>query len=72
MSNVSALRKRRGVVRTSITRLTNHLKDLEEDADRPATLELARGMTRKLDTLDTDFCTRHHAIIDLIDDEETL
>ena len=72
MSNVPILRKRRGVVRASITRLTNRLKDLEKDADRPATLDLARGMTRKLDALDSDFRTHHHALIDLIDVEETL
>ena len=72
MSNISTLRRRRGVVRASITRLTNRLKDLEKDADRPTTLDLARGMTRKLDALDSDFRTHHHALIDLIDDEETL
>ena len=57
MSNISTLRRRRGVVRAGITRLTNHLKDLEKDADRPTTLDLARGMTRKLDALDSDFRT---------------
>ena len=72
MSNISTLRKRRGVICASITRLTNRLKDLEKETDRSTTLELARGMTRKLDALDSDFRTHHHALIDLIDDEETL
>ena len=72
MSNVSTLRKRRGVARASITRLTNRLKELESDAGRPATLDHAQGMTRKLDSLDSEFRTHHHALIDLIDDEETL
>ena len=72
MSNVSTFRKRRGVVRASIIRLTNRLKDLEKNADQPATLDLARGMTRKLDALDSDFRMHHHTPIDLIDDEETL
>jgi hypothetical protein len=72
MSNISALRRRRGIVRTSIARLTNRLKDLEKDADRPATHDLARGITRELDALDSDFCTHHHVLIDSIDHEKTL
>ena len=35
-------------------------------------LDHAQGMTRKLDSLDSEFRTHHHAFIDLIDDEETL
>ena len=72
MSNAANLKKRRGVVRASITRLTKRLKDLENDATNPITLDLARGLTRKLDGLDADFRTHHHALIDLIDDEDTL
>ena len=72
MSNVSTLRKRRGVVRASITRLTNRLKELEGDTDSPVTLDLAGGMTRKLDALDTEFRAHHQALVDLIDDEEAL
>ena len=59
-------------MRASITRLTSRLKDLEKDADKPATLDLAQGMTRKLDSLDADFRTHHHAVVDVVDDEETL
>ena len=69
MSNASTLR---GVVRASITRLTNRLKDLEVDTDKPATLDFAQGMARKLDALDSEFRTHHHALVDLIDDEEAL
>ena len=72
MSNTSTLRKRRGIVRASITRLTNRLKDLESDTDKPTALDLAQGMTRKLEALDLEFRTHHHALIDLIDEEETL
>ena len=72
MSDVSTLRKRRGVVRASITRLTNRLKDLESDTDKPATLDLAQGMTRKLEALDSEFRTHHHALVDLVEDEEAL
>ena len=72
MSNTSTLRKRRGIVRASITRLTNRLKDLESDTDKPTALDLTQGMTRKLEALDLEFRTHHHALIDLIDEEETL
>lgn len=39
---VSNLRKRRGVVRASITRLGNRLKELEEAPDLPNTAEHCR------------------------------
>ena len=37
-----------------------------------ATLDLAGGMTRKLDALDSELHTHHHALVNLVDDEETL
>ena len=36
------------------------------------TLELAQGMSQKLSDLDAEFRMHHHALIDLIDDEEAL
>ena len=72
MSNASTLRKRRGVVRASITRLTSRLRDLESDTDKPAALDLAQGMIRKLNALDSEFRTHHQALVDLIDDEEAI
>ena len=72
MSNASTLRKRRGVARASITRLMKRLKDLESDTDKPTALDLARGMTRKLDAMDSEFRIHHHALVDVIDDEEAL
>ena len=65
-------KKRRGVARASITRLTNRLKDLEADLGADKTLELAQRMSQKLCDVDSEFRTHHHAVIDLIDDEETL
>ena len=35
-------------------------------------LDHAGGMTRKLDALDSEFRTHRHALVDLVDDEETL
>ena len=57
----------------SLLVIQRYLNDhLESSTDNPATLELAQGTTSKLDTLDKDFRTHHHALVDLIDDEETL
>ena len=72
MSNASTLRKRRGVVRASITRLTSRLRDLESDTEKPAALDLAQGMIRKLNALNSEFRTHHQALVDLIDDEEAI
>ena len=66
------LRKRRGVVRASITRLFTRLKDLESKADQPTTLDLARQISQKLESLDSDFKLHHYALIDLIDDTESM
>ena len=65
-------KKRRGVARASLTRLGNRIKDLEGGDTEPKTLELAQRMSQKLSDLDTEFRTHHHALVDLIDDEETL
>lgn len=72
MSELATVKKRRGVARASITRLIKQLKDLESGPDQPATLNLARAIAQKLEILDTDFRTHHHALIDLVNDEEKL
>ena len=72
MSDLTTLNKRRGVALASITCLANRLKELESDTDKPTTLNLAQGMLQKLEMLDNDFRTHHHALVDLIDDEGTL
>ena len=70
----ATLRRRRGVVRASITRLNTRLKDLESKIHESSTLSLAHRMSQKLESLDGDFKTHHYALIDEIDDaeEETL
>ena len=65
-------RRRRGVAKASITRLTTRLKDLEADASQPATINHAQRMQKNLDSLDTEFRDHHHNIVDLIDGEESL
>lgn len=67
---ISNLRKRRGVVRASITRLGNRLKELEGDPDQPDTADHAQQLTTKLESLDSDFKVHHLQLIDLIDSED--
>lgn len=68
------IRKRRGVIHASITKLANRLKDLESRVHESSTLSLAQKMTQKLESLDPDFKVQHFALIDAIhpNDEETL
>ena len=68
--NPTTLRKRRGVVRASITRLATRLKDLETKVDQPTTLDLAHRMSQKLDSLDSEFKVHHYALVDIIDDDD--
>ena len=70
--SLSTHRRRRGVAKASITRLTTRLKDLESDTGQPAIVDRARRIQLKLDALDVEFRSHHHSIIDLINDEESL
>ena len=72
MSTESALRKRRGVSRASITRLTRRLGELEGAADQPSTLDVAQQLKKKLEDLVSEFKTHHYSLIDVIDDDHTL
>ena len=65
-------KKRRGVARASLSRLSNRIKELERKEPGPKTLDLAQRTSQKLTDLDTEFRTHHHALIDMIDDEDTL
>ena len=69
---ISNQRKRRGVVRASITRLGTRLKELEDKVEEPTTHDLAKRLAAKLETLDAEFKAHHFSLIDLIDDEGTL
>lgn len=72
--DISVLRKRRGVVRASITRLTGRIKELESKADQPNTIDIARRSKDKLESLDSEFKVHHLAVVDAVDgsDEATI
>ena len=69
---ISTQRKRRGVVRASITCLGSRVKELESKVKDPTTHDLAQHLATKLEMLDAEFKTYHFPLIDLIDDDETL
>ena len=72
MTEPKELRKRRGVVRASVTRLDKRLKDLEATRDQPGVNDRAKQLAAKLEGLEHDFKTSHLQLIDLIDDEDEL
>lgn len=68
----SALRRRRGATRASLTRLSTRLRDLEGKTDEPNTLDIAQRLRQKLEDLKSDFMTHHLALVDAITDEDDL
>ena len=59
----SNLRKRRGVIRGSITRLEKHLVDLESSPDAFGVSDNSKQLATKLESLDTEFKYLHFDLI---------
>ena len=70
-TDVATLRRRRGVVHASVTRIATRLRELEGKVHGPSTPSLARWMSQRLEALDTDFKTHHLAVIDAMGDDDT-
>ena len=67
---LSIARKRRGVVRASITRLDSRVADLQAKPELTAEDRLsAQQLLQRLNTLDTDFKSHHFAVVDLLDED---
>lgn len=64
------LRKRRGVVCGSITRLSDRVAELEGTPGQPRNVHRARQLLAKLQTLESDYKTIHLQIVDLINEED--
>ena len=71
MSEVN-YKKRRGVVRASITHLSTHLNELESRTGDPNVPDLAKQTMMKIESLDSEFKTLHYAVVDETEDEESL
>ena len=69
---LSSNRKKRGVVRASVTCLHTHVSELEGSTDNPETTDQARRLTTRLRTLAEEFKVHHYTVIDLIEDEGDL
>ena len=69
---ISARRRRRGVAKASITRLSTRLIELETKVDDPSTLGHAQKLSAKLESLDSEFKVHHFAIVDALEDDEHL
>ena len=63
--STSSIRRRRGTVRASITRKATRLKELEGKTDSTSH-DLAQGMVRKLESLDSEFHRHHFELLDLV------
>ena len=72
MTDISQLRRRRGVVCASVTRLCNRLKELEDTEDQPNTAAHVQQLYTKLKDLDSNFKEFHLLIIDQVDGDEAL
>ena len=65
---LSNCKKKRGVVKASITRLASRVDDVEHSSN----VEDARRLTARLDSLVAEFKVHHYSIIDLLDKEDEL
>ena len=70
--SLSSNRKKRGVVRASITKLGSRVTELEAATSLPDTVDHARRFTTRLESLAEEFKHHHFAVIDLLDEEVDL
>ena len=66
---ITKLRRRQGVVRSSITRLEKRVSKIERASGNPETPSHAHEMLVKLNALDTEFHTHHMELIDSVNEE---
>ena len=72
MTDLATLKRRRDVIKSSITKLTTKTGELEEADFTQAIANHAGQLLKKLDALDTEFKTHHMSVIDAIENEEEL
>ena len=65
-------KRRRGAIKASIPKLATKVSELEDKEPSPSILTHAQQLSKRLEKLDSDFKTRHFAVIDVLEDEEQL
>ena len=72
MATVSlvALRRRQGAIKASITKFATKVDDLEAKELSPSVHVHAQQLSKHLENLDSNFKTRHFAVIDALEDDE--
>ncbi len=69
MAAITALRRRRGAVKASITKLTSTLELLEGQEVDQLAIGRAQQLLKRLETLDADFKSHHFTILDVLEGE---
>lgn len=69
-TGISTLRRRRGTVKASITRLATRLNELEAKLEESSTLSHLRKLPAKLESLDSEFKVHNYAVIDAIPSDD--
>ena len=67
---LSNLHRKRGVSRSSVTRLGNRLRELKSDPEAAGISDRAKQPLAKLDEADSDFKSLHYQLLDLIDESD--
>ena len=70
--DITTCNKRRGISCASITKLATKLNDLESKADQSITLDLARRLKERLDTLDSEFKPHCYTLVEQIEEGTNL
>ena len=67
--SLTALRRRRGTVQSSITRIVTKITGLEKKPD-PASLSVVDNMQQQLASYDIEFRKCHYNVLDVIDESD--
>ena len=70
--SITDLRRKRGNVRSSITRIRTRLRTLQEKEDKSDISNHARQMSQRLDTLSSKFKEIHYSIVAQLESEDEL
>ncbi len=71
LRSISNVRKRRGVIRSSLTKLITKTNEIESSGS-PLKRGHAQQALIKLDSLDKEFRAQHFQLIDYLEEEEEL